>query len=169
MYTHSHSLTSSWFYIISLDKPRTFWFTPLLFLLLALTVPSFFLPFFPSGATIRQSSDHSLDLQPVHEWENSYSGFWFYASLLRSPHKHRGILEKKPKNKNDFILARTLSKLCLQWHSKVANEKIQGFFFFFFLAAEAKWPWGSTGCMFPFHGVARVPSPPPAPHSAPQQ
>lgn len=152
---------------MSLDKARTFWFIPLLFPLLALTIPSFFLLFFPSGATIRQSSDHSLDLQPVHEWENSYSGFWFYASSLRSPHKHHSILEKKPKNKNDFLLARTLSNPYLQWHSKVANEKIQ----VFFLTAEAKWPWGSTGCTFSFHGIARMPSPPPppAPHSATQQ
>lgn len=69
---------------------------------------SSFVPFFPSGATIRWSTNHLLDLQPMLQWEKSYSGFWFYASLLRLPHKHHGIL----KNKNSsFLLARTLSNL----------------------------------------------------------
>lgn len=100
------------FYTLSLDKSRRFWLAPLLSLLLAFTVPRFFLPFFPSRATTRQSANHFLDLQSVLQWENSYSGFWFYASLLRPPRKHHGILKKKPQN-NSFLLARTWSNLCL--------------------------------------------------------
>ena len=100
-------------YTLSLDKSWTFCLALLFFSAFALTVPSFFLPFFPSRATIRRRTNHLLDLQPLHQWENSYSDFWFYASLVRPPRKHHGILKKKQKPKTAAFFWPELYQICV--------------------------------------------------------
>lgn len=101
----------------------------------------------------QQSTDYFLDLKPEHQWQNSENSFWFYASLLRPPRKDLDTL----KNKNSsFLLGQNFIKavsVMAQKSRKWENPFLSVWFF----ATEAKWPWGSSGSMFPFHGVAHTP------------